>query len=113
MVPWEKNLRTESKAPPKKDPLPTMASKKDGTLKRAMGKGRKGGGWGGGWGGGGDFGGGGGGGMDGRPSIGTWTKTQNYLQILKELSGKVWKPSCGDVGCVLFGDGDGGDGPKA
>lgn len=28
-------------------------------------------------------------GGDGRPSIGTWNKTQNYLQILKELSGKV------------------------
>lgn len=30
-----------------------------------------------------------GGGADGRPSIGTWNKTQDYLQILKEISGKV------------------------
>ena len=102
---WERNLRTVSKTPSKKkDNSPS--GKKD-ALRRAMrkaGNGRGGGGWGG-------TGGEGGRGEDGRPSVGTWTKTQNYLQILKELSGKVgfagssarsWKNGGAWRGC-LFG----------
>ncbi|CBJ28852.1 conserved unknown protein [Ectocarpus siliculosus] len=96
---WERNLRTVSKFQPKKK-VTSLPSKKE-ALHRAMRRGGKGGGGGsgGGWGGrsggaGGGGGGGGGGdgdggkGEDGRPSIGTWATTQNYLKILKEISGK-------------------------
>ncbi|CAM9849950.1 unnamed protein product, partial [Ectocarpus sp. 8 AP-2014] len=98
---WERNLRTVSKFQPNKK-VTSLPSKKE-ALHRAMRRGGKGGGGGGGggsgggWGGrsGGGGGGGGGGGdgdggkgEDGRPSIGTWATTQNYLKILKEISGK-------------------------
>lgn len=53
---------------------------------RYGGSGGRGGGAGGGAGGGeGEAGNGG----DGRPSIGTWSTTQKYLKLLKEISGKV------------------------
>lgn len=85
---WERNLRSVSKTPFKKNKDNSPSGKKD-ALRRAMRKTGNGGG-GGGWGGSGGGGGGRGGkGADGRPSVGTWTKAQNYLQILKELSGKV------------------------
>lgn len=106
---WERNLRTVSKTPSKKkDNSPS--AKKD-ALRRAMRKaGNRGGG--GGWGGGGGGGNEGGRGEDGRPSVGTWTKTQNYLQILKELSGKVGfaassvashQPAYSTRGCTVYG----------
>ncbi|CAN0131211.1 unnamed protein product, partial [Ectocarpus fasciculatus] len=93
---WERNLRTVSKFQPNKK-VGSLPGKKE-ALHRAMRRGGKGSGSGGGWGGrsGGGGGGGGGGGdgdrgkgEDGRPSIGTWATTQNYLKILKEISGKV------------------------
>lgn len=79
---WERNLRAGPKAPStKKDNSPP--GKKE-ALRRGMRKPGRGGG--GAWGGGDGE---GGSGAEGRPSVGTWTKTQNYLQILKEISGKV------------------------
>lgn len=92
---WERGLRTVSKTPVKKPKVPQEYSPGTksaiGRVLRKGGKGVKGrgvrGDGGGGRGGTGE--GGRAGGKDGRPSIGTWTKTQNYLQILKELSGKV------------------------
>lgn len=97
---WERNLRTVSKiTSKKKDNSPS--GKKD-ALRRATRKAGNGGG-GGGRGGGGGGGGEGGGGEDGRPSVGTWTKAQTYLQILKELSGKVgfaFEASCQPLACL-------------
>lgn len=70
----------------KKDTNSPPGAKKD-AHRRAMRKaGRGGAAAGGGSGGGGD---GDGDGDDGRPSIGTWAQTQQYLAILKEISGKV------------------------
>lgn len=91
---WERNLRTVSKFQPNKK-VNSLPSKKE-ALHRTVRRGGKGGGGGGGGGwrgrsgsgvGGGDS--EGGKGEDGRPSIGTWATTQNYLKILKEISGKV------------------------
>ena len=74
---WERNLRATIKTPPKKNGKSPPA-KKD-KLRRALRKAGMGSG----------NGGNGGEGEDGRPSFGTWEKTQHLLQMLKEMTGTV------------------------
>lgn len=79
---WERNLRSAAKKPLKKSDMTSPPGAKKEALRRAMRKAGRGGRGGGGGGGAED-------GSDGRPSIGTWAQTQQYLAILKEISGKV------------------------